>query len=232
MAACGESLPERDARERRERSERDLARLLKTRVCVRCRIYGANLVGRDLRGIKLHHSVLNGNLQRADLRGARVNDSSIGGDLRGLDLRGATAQAMEFRPGNGLMAGARLDELDLRSTRFSEDTDWRGAVLAGANLAGLNFGIWGGPRRRMEVPKGCLKGADLRGANLAGAWLSFTDLRDADLRGADLREANLPESDHVVGANFEGAIAPNGKPCAPTSIGRCITGKREQPPWR
>ncbi len=40
-----------------------------------------------------------------------------------------------------------------------------GAVLAGANLAGLDFGIWGGSRRRMEVPKGCLKGADLKRAD-------------------------------------------------------------------
>jgi uncharacterized protein YjbI with pentapeptide repeats len=77
-----------------------------------------------------------------------------------------------------------------------------------------------------------MRGVDVRDANLSEARLSMVDLREADLRGANLRLADLPPLQNIVGAQFEGATAPDGSTCLSGSVGRCITSHGAQPPWR
>jgi uncharacterized protein YjbI with pentapeptide repeats len=234
-----ESQDEKDARAERARSAGQLARLLRTRQCVDCQI-DARLVGGDLQGITLDGTVLRGDLQRANLRGARIIDSSLGGNLTGADLREASVHKVSFNVYDGQLAGARLDGLDLRTTRFADSTDWSGASLVGANLEGLSFVGAGGRHKRgephhlLDVRSGgaFMRGTDLRQANLQGAGLSMVDLREADLRGADLRGASMPEAADLAGAKLEGAIAPNGEVCGDGSVGVCKTKRGHQPPWR
>jgi uncharacterized protein YjbI with pentapeptide repeats len=234
-----ETEDERDARERAARSVTDLERLLKTRTCEECQIYGAELAGKDLRGITLRHSVLDGNLRNADLRGAHIDRATLSGDLRGVDLRGAKLFEPAFTPREGLLAGARMDGGDLHTVRFADYTSWNYAILRGANLQDVSFAGHSGPHGRgdprhpLDAPTGgaTMRGVDLRDANLRGSWLRQADLTNADLRGADLTDADLPPAEDIVGAQFEGAIAPDGLPCLAGSVGRCITKKGKQPPW-
>lgn len=242
LSACAsscESPKEKEAREEKARSDRHLARLLRTKECVHCYIVHADLRGRDLRGIKLEDSALHGDLRGANLSGARIMRSSLGGDLSGIDLRGANVFELSFSVTNGRFAGARLDGLDLRTMRRSECTDWTGASLRGANLQALKFGGMCGTHNHVASgnPLGVgyggtvLRRADLRDANLSYASLAVADLRGADLRGANLWEAGMPQTDDLAGAKLEGAIGPNGVTCLPGSVGRCLIKRHSQPPW-
>ena len=239
VAGC-ENAAQREKREAQERSERELAVLLKTRKCTDCYIVNADLRGRDLRGIKLHDTFLHGNLRGADLRGAEIVESGLGGELREIDLRQAKINALSLTPRTGLLAGARFDELDLRTIRFPDYTDWSYAILRGANIEGVEFIGQSGPHGRiaprhpLDAPSGgaVMKGVNLREARAARAWFMMVDLRNADLRGADLRDTHMPDAKGVAGAKFDGAIAPNGLTCLPGSTGHCLTGDGEQPPWR
>lgn len=238
LVSC-ESQREREERVIFEKSEADLERLLETRACEDCQIYRAELAGKDLRGITLRRSVLDGNLRNADLRGAQMFDSGLGGDLRGVNLRGAHLNDVQLTPGEGLMAGARLDGLDLHTVAFADYTSWNYAVLRGTNLQDVSFAGHrgphgrGDPRHPLDAPTGgaTMRGVDLRDSNLRGAWLRQSDLTNADLRGADLQDANLPPAEDITGAKLEGAIAPNGLPCLGGSVGKCITKQGAQPPW-
>lgn len=77
-ASSCESEKEKSAREEKARSERHLARLLRTKECVHCDISDAQLRGRDLRGIKLEQTALHGDLRGANLTGARIINSALG----------------------------------------------------------------------------------------------------------------------------------------------------------
>lgn len=112
---------------------------------------------------------------------------------------------------------AALEGADLRKARLSNArlarADFRGARLTGADLA------------YAELDAARLQGADLRGARLVGALLVRADLRGADLRGADLSYANLKGAQlagaRLAGARLDKAIWPDGRICAPGSVGGC-----------
>jgi uncharacterized protein YjbI with pentapeptide repeats len=242
LSACApscESPKEKAAREEKARSDRHLARLLRTKECVHCNIVDADLRGRDLRGVKLENTALHGDLRGANLTGARIMSSDLGGDLSGIDLREAKVFELSLSVTNGRLAGARLDGLDLRTMRWSECVDWSGVSLRGANLQALSFGGTCGTYNRGESsnPLGVgsggavLRGADLRDTNLSHAWLREADLRDTDLRGANLAEARMPPAESLTGAKLEGAVGPNGVTCLPGSVGRCLIKRHSQPPW-
>jgi uncharacterized protein YjbI with pentapeptide repeats len=241
-SACApscENEKEKTAREAKARSDRHLARLLRTKECVGCYIVDADLRGRDLRGIKLENTFLHGDLSGANLTGARMLKSELGGNLSGIDLREAKVFELFLGVQNGQLAGARLDGLDLRTMGSSACVDWTGVSLRGANLQALKFGGMCGTYNHVKSsnPLGVgtggavLRRADLRDANLSNAWLREADLREADLRGANLAEARMPPAESLVGAKLEGAIGPNGATCLEGSLGRCLIKRHSQPPW-
>ena len=66
-----------------------------------------------------------------------------------------------------------------------------------------------------------LLGADLHGAELLGASLRAANLRYADLTSANLSQADLAGAD-ITGARLANAIWPDGRVCAPASVGACL----------
>ncbi|MFF8290495.1 pentapeptide repeat-containing protein [Streptomyces sp. NPDC016309] len=96
----------------------------------------------------------------------------------------------------GRQAIVDLSRADLRGWKpahqGAEAVRWGGAMLAGANLSGVN------------LSSGKLRGAVLGGATLRGTPLDGADLRESTLDGADLREASVNQAD-LGGASLDGA---------------------------
>jgi hypothetical protein len=131
------------------------------------------------------------------------------------DCQAAPAPAVNWS-GCGL-AGAPLARADLR------EADLGNANLSGADLQGANL-------LRADLSYANLENAGLRGAQLREANLTGTLLRGANLATADLRDANLGyailegarlEGVMLAGARLDKAIWPDGRVCAPDSIGEC-----------
>lgn len=120
-----------------------------------------------------------------------------------------------------------------------QQVNWSGCDKNGVNLLAANLksaklvGIrmQGAHMREVRLDYASLAGADMTlsdlsraifvGANLTGAELGSTNLSGADLRFADLRGARLEGAD-LRGALLGNAVWPNGKTCAPASVGQCL----------
>jgi uncharacterized protein YjbI with pentapeptide repeats/predicted negative regulator of RcsB-dependent stress response len=153
---------------------------------------GADLVGRDLRRMKL---------AGLDLRGADLSDARLeGADLGRADLTGARldrARLDRARLSDAVLAevraeGARFDDAVLRRAdlrRFSAPD----ASFIGARFDGARF-----------------EGASLVGADLSAARLADVDLADTDLSGALLEQTDLAGAElsraAVKGAELDGAL--------------------------
>ncbi|MGA5098095.1 pentapeptide repeat-containing protein [Streptomyces lavendulocolor] len=89
-----------------------------------------------------------------------------------------------------------LSRADLRGWKPAYQGDeivrWGGAMLAGANLSGV------------DLSSGNLRAAVLAGATLRGTSLDWADLRESSLDGADLREASANQA-NLGGASLDGA---------------------------
>ena len=114
LSACAsscESPKEKEAREEKARSDRHLARLLRTKECVHCYIVDVDLRGHDLRGVKLEDTALHG-----DLRGASPEAQE---DHRTIAFvaRAASKYAYEFGHVGHQQRGCALPCGACRSTR-------------------------------------------------------------------------------------------------------------------
>ena len=82
-----------------------------------------------------------------------------------------------------------------------------------------------------DLSYAALRMANLRNANLGGIKLTGADLTDADLSGSDLSQADLRyvvlqgarlDGVRLNGAALDKAIWPDGRQCAPGSLGACL----------
>jgi hypothetical protein len=105
--------------------------------------------------------------------------------------------------GGAIAPNAGLRAANLMGTRLE------GADLAYADLAGSNLSY------------ARLSGARLTGANLQGADLVYADLRGADLSFADLTRAQIGGA-ILTDARLANARWPDGRECAPGSVGGCL----------
>ena len=131
------------------------------------------------------------NCEQAVARGAKLDFCA----KAGLSAPGRDMSGLSAR--NTTLTGALMERANLREADLSY------AELTGADLSLAD-----------------LSHARLLGATLRRASLGHAQLREADLRYADLRDA------HLIGANFSGArldhaLWPDGRVCAPQSIGEC-----------
>jgi uncharacterized protein YjbI with pentapeptide repeats len=204
----------------------------------RADLAGANLTGANLSGANFHGANLEGaNLAGANLSGANLNGTRLSGaNLEGADLTGAmlfradlsranltNATAVHARMGESrwvraTLSGANLSGANLRQARLSEatllDANLTQAVLYEANLSRSDFTgatLDGAVAASGNLRGAILKGASLQGVDLLAANLSGADLTDADLRGSRLTRSTLRDAATTDGANFEGALMPNGR---------------------
>ncbi|MBW4542569.1 MAG: pentapeptide repeat-containing protein [Myxacorys chilensis ATA2-1-KO14] len=118
--------------------------------------YAMLLNGRDLNGVNLCGSRLDGDWSGANLSHAR--------------LRGIIADGCDLKQVN-------LSQADLGGAMFIE-CDLTGCNLTNANLSGVAF-------KQVVLCDANFTSADLRGAVLGEADLDRADLRGANLRGAE-----------------------------------------------
>ena len=90
-----------------------------------------------------------------------------------------------------------------------------GANLMNANLAYANF-------TQANLSFAEMANVQAKGANFIGADLTSVNLSNADLSYANLRQAKLDNA-NLTGAKLDNAIWIDGRPCAPGSIGKCVT---------
>jgi len=191
----------------------------------------ANLRGCQLMGADLRGAVLVG----ADLDGANLFGANcLGADFSNGSLRGATLRcAMQ----GCTFEGANLDDADLMGADFSGarlagallrnakafGTRFRNAILASADLTGINLG--NADLLKAECDNALFSDASLLGAmfseaslrnaafcraDLTNAFLDRTILAGADLSGAKLTNANLMDADlrNAIfrGTNLQGTV--------------------------
>lgn len=133
----------------------------------------------------------------------------------GHDCQAVAAPAVNWNGCN--LSGRPLARADLREANLGNAT-LAGADLQGANLVRADLSY-------ANLENAGLRGAQLRGANLTGALLRGTNLMQADLRDASLSYAILEgaslQQAMLAGARLDKAIWPDGRVCAPESIGEC-----------
>lgn len=114
--------------------------------------------------------------------------------------------------------GARgLEQADLRQARL-RNSNLSGSQLAGATLSDADLAF--ADLRSVQLSQATLFNTNLQGADLRGADLSDADLRQANLSFADLRDADIAGM-VLDGANLHRALWPDGRQCAPGSVGQC-----------
>jgi uncharacterized protein YjbI with pentapeptide repeats len=200
--------------------ETNILKLNALNSCNNCYLKGVNLSGSNLSEASFYYTDLSrANLRDADLSGSNLRDADLReSDLRDADLSGADLRGSDLR-------GADLSGADLRKAVFNGETVFTGANLSGANLFGLEQGVYyygnkildlsgvnlsGSDLRKADLSGGVdiiatnLSGSDLRDASLYGSNLTGADLRGSDLRGTDLSRANLRDAD-LSGSNLTGA---------------------------
>lgn len=125
--------------------------------------------------------------------------------------------APEVNWDNCLLGAQSLDYADLSKAHlrnsYLSGSQMTGAILTDADLAFANLS-------RVQLSQANLRGANLQGANLRGADLSQADFRQANLSFADLRETDITGSE-FEGVNLHRTLWPDGRECAPGSVGRC-----------
>ncbi len=122
-----------------------------------------------------------------------------------IDLRGANLKGTKLVIPN--LNSANLRETNLREASLV-GADLSGADLSHANLYAACLTVLIAPKMKKSesyVIKTRLRGADLSWANLNDADLSGADLSGADLSGASLQEANLSGAD-LSGACLRKAV--------------------------
>ncbi|RYF84033.1 MAG: DUF2169 domain-containing protein [Comamonadaceae bacterium] len=204
---------------------------------------GSNLSGARLAGAVLAHANLEGliaidaQLAQANLGGARMAGAVFdGADLRGAQLGPSDLGQTRLR--RAQLSGARLegalwgaaDWSELRApTQLFYRHDFKGLVLAGADLAQANFiecRIAGCDLRAARLAGASFIRCEMDGVQLADAHLvgavfdKSTRLRGADLRRARLGQANLGEVD-LAGSNLEGAVL-DGANLGRAQMARCV----------
>ncbi|MDC1418830.1 pentapeptide repeat-containing protein [Candidatus Thioglobus sp.] len=200
--------------------ETNILKLNALNSCNNCYLKGVNLSGSNLSEASFYYTDLrDADLSGADLSGSNLRDADLSeSDLRDADLSGADLRGSDLR-------GADLSGADLRKAVFNGETVFTGANLSGANLFGLEQGVYyygnkildlsgvnlsGADLRKADLSGGVdiiatnLSGSDLRDASLYGSNLTGADLRGSDLRGTDLSRANLRDAD-LSGSNLTGA---------------------------
>ncbi len=173
----------------------------------------ANLVNKDLSGIKLSEADLSGanlnraNLERADLSNANLSVVYLGramlneANLREANLSGANLEWTDLINVNlsradlskAYISGADLSGANLRGATLKEanlSDDFETTDLISANLSEAYLG-WAN-----------LTGANLTEAILTKAYLSWANLTRTNLTKVDLIEANLIGA-HLVETNLE-----------------------------
>src|SRR5215204_4490547 len=175
---------------------------------------GANLQEVNLSGLRL--DVVN--VVGADLRGADLSHSVL--HAAWLD----EANLSEANLSNAGLAYARFIRTILRNANLSDayayEAEFNLANLTNADLAGADFyGDLPEVRNPENFPRP--KGAVFISANLRDADLSGTDLKHADfyranlsgadLSGANLKNANVTEEQLEQAESLEGATMPNGQ---------------------
>ncbi len=158
---------------------------------------GANLVGRDLHGMKLDNvNFVEANLSSADLSQAQLTAADFSGaSLVAVNLEGANLQ-------NAFLLGADLTGANLAGANLT-GTDLSGANLTNANLTGVDL--------TQTVLKGAqLNNAELVGVNLTGARLNAIELSSAKMNGAKLANADLSGA-VLSGADLSGAHLANSQ---------------------
>lgn len=119
---------------------------------------------------------------------------------------------------NCTLDGAQLSGADLVDAKLYS-AKMTGANLRGARLTSSNLSY-------ATMNLASLDGADLRGANLVGASLRRARLANAHLERADLSYADLTGAElsgvALGEAKLGNAIWPDGKVCAPESVGTCV----------
>ncbi|MEN8136016.1 MAG: pentapeptide repeat-containing protein [Thermodesulfobacteriota bacterium] len=175
-------------------NQEHLDRLLKTKICKKCNLEGANLAGVDLS---------RGNIDGANLKGADLHDSNLRGlrawktDFESANLHGANLQDAD-------MGNANLHKANLKKARLQKVYLF-GANLQEANLQEANLylaSMQEANLQKVNLFKTKLRLVSLSNANLQGANLEKADLRKAILHGANLRRANLHKAD-LREAQFE-----------------------------
>ena len=141
----------------------DFDRLMATKLCLGCRLHGADLWSADLPG--------------ADLRSANLT----GADLSSANLTGALLAGVYLTGAN--LTGANLSGANLSGAKMLY------ANLSHANLSHANLTYWAN-LSWANLSWADLTGADL---SPGSKYLSGADLTGADLTGADLTGAIMPD---------------------------------------
>ncbi|TDD38670.1 pentapeptide repeat-containing protein [Actinomadura sp. KC06] len=158
-----------------------------------CLVGGFVLMGRALnpreRGFAVALAVVFAGLATLVIHGSSARDLFDPGtadkkpagpvDLRGKTLTADVVKRTEFR--GALLAGAQLGGLDLRHENFA-GASAQGITLSRTRLDGVSFR--GADLRGADLRDACLRGGDLTGADLFGARVDR-----ADLSGAEYDEA-------------------------------------------
>ncbi|MFQ5470549.1 MAG: pentapeptide repeat-containing protein [Gammaproteobacteria bacterium] len=114
---------------------------------------------------------------------------------------------------NADLVNANLIGAVLKNVSFSQ-ADLSGSQLINADLSYADLSLsnlYGVDLRQSKLIGANLVGSNLGDANLSGADLSFADLSNAILENANLTDANLSN-----------AQWPDGRKCAPGSVGNCF----------
>ena len=176
----------------------------------------ANLSNADLSNANLSYGNPRGGgiVERADLSNAKLSNADLSGaNLSYANLSNANLSNANLSSANlsgAILSGADLHAADLlltdlSDTRFSANTNLRGAYLSPKHPSGA----WPGFQILSEMPylgathlyPNGLVGADLHGADLIGADLAGADLHNAILIGTDLAGANLSNA-HLSNAHL------------------------------
>lgn len=167
-----------------------------TPICV-----GANLAGRDLRGLDLQSvSFVEANLTGVNLRGANLREA----DFSGAQLVGANLRNTDLT--DAQMIGADMTRANLNESLL-KGADLSGAILSEADLTGLDLTetVVNGA----SFSKAKLTGVQLQNANLTGIDFSSSNLSGADFTNANLSGSRLSQAD-VSGAQLINSLLVGG----------------------
>jgi len=182
-----------------------VTRMLKSKKCMQC-----NLYGKDLRNLNLTKIDLSGaNLSYAKLNGANLTDTKfVGADLSRAELGKATGLRTDFTQAD--MREAKLQDVSLIGAKFVR-AKMLSANLEKATLDKSEFGLERATHanQRANMFRANLKGASLKKARLYNTSLIEADLREAKMNEAHLIKGNFTRADlrkaNLTGAFVEGA---------------------------